>query len=64
MYSVFKKFMKIFQIDEAPPYFAIAVCQLLDGCLTNQWIGQAGSISRPPQSPDLSACDFWLWGYV
>ena len=37
--------MKISQQDGASPHFAIAVCLVLDSCLTNRWIGQAGSIS-------------------
>jgi len=28
------------------------------------WIGRGGPIPWPPQSPDLSPLDFFLWGYI
>jgi hypothetical protein len=28
------------------------------------WVGRAGPIPRPPRSPDLTPCDFYVWGYV
>ena len=30
----------------------------------NRWIGCNGPVAWPPRSPDLSACDFFLWGYL
>jgi hypothetical protein len=37
--------------------------------LTNRWIGRAGAaveecMKWSPRSPDLTPCDFFLWGYV
>ncbi|GBM86310.1 hypothetical protein AVEN_248207-1 [Araneus ventricosus] len=37
--------------------------------LPHRWIGRAGLddaplLSWPPRSPDLTPCDFFLWGYV
>ncbi len=33
--------------------------------LANRWIGRRGSLCEfPPRSPDLTACDYWLWGYL
>jgi hypothetical protein len=37
--------------------------------LTSCWIGRAGAADEewmkwPPRSPDLTPCDFFLWGYV
>ena len=55
---------KFYQQHGAPPHFAIVVRQLLDNQLNNRWIGRGGSIQWPPRSPDLSVCDFWLWGYI
>jgi len=30
----------------------------------NHVISRYGDITRPARSPDLSACDFFLWGYL
>ncbi|GBN08000.1 hypothetical protein AVEN_36565-1 [Araneus ventricosus] len=37
--------------------------------LPHRWIGRADledvpQLSWPPKSPDLTPCDFFLWGYV
>ncbi|GBL91426.1 hypothetical protein AVEN_136925-1 [Araneus ventricosus] len=37
--------------------------------LPHRWIGRAGLddgplLPWPPRSPDLTSCDFFLWGYV
>jgi hypothetical protein len=54
------------------------VCQVLcrrvcmkpnNSTLSNRWIGRAGATDEewlkwPPRSPDLTPCDFFLWGYV
>ncbi|GBM03683.1 hypothetical protein AVEN_134911-1 [Araneus ventricosus] len=37
--------------------------------LPNRWIGRAGLddvplLPWPPRSPDLTLCDFFMWGYV
>ncbi|KAJ9574618.1 hypothetical protein L9F63_008245, partial [Diploptera punctata] len=50
--------------DGAPPHYAIAVREILDDHLQNRWVGRRGPIEWPARSPDLTACDFWLWGYL
>ncbi|KAJ4440383.1 hypothetical protein ANN_08524 [Periplaneta americana] len=57
----------IYQQDGAPPYFNIRT--FLNGRLPNRWIGRVGRddiqlLSWPPRSPDLTPCDFYLWGHV
>ena len=54
----------IFQQDGAPPHFAIPVRQYLNQKLGNRWIGRGGPVAWPPRSPDLTPCDFFLWGYI
>lgn len=54
----------IFQQDGAPPHFALPVRQYLDRKVPNRWIGRAGPVSWPARSPDLTPCDFFLWGYI
>ena len=54
----------VFQQDGAPPHFALPVRQYLNQKLGDRWIGRAGPVSWPPRSPDLTPCDFFLWGYI
>lgn len=59
----------IFQQDGAPPHFHHDVRHFLNRRLENRWIGRGGDhdqqfMSWPPRSPDLTPCDFFLWGYV
>ena len=54
----------MFQQDGAPPHFANSVRQYLDTKLPNRWIGRGGPIPWPARSPDLTPCDYFLWGYV
>ena len=54
----------VFQQDGAPPHYAIAVREILDDDLQNRWVGIRGPIEWPSRSPDLTACDYWLWGYL
>ena len=44
--------------------YAIAVREILDDHLQNRWVGRRGPIEWPARSPDLTACDCWLWGYL
>ena len=42
---------------------------LLNRVLQQRWIGRAAKgdnhlLSWPPRSPDLTPCDFFLWGFV
>lgn len=59
----------IFQQDGAPPHWSVNVRTFLNTNLPNRWIGRAGQDDKvfckwPPRSPDLTVCDFFLWGYV
>ena len=59
----------LFQQDGAPPHWHLAVCNFLNERLPNRWIGRAGQSDQvffkwPPRSPDITVCDFFLWGYV
>jgi hypothetical protein len=59
----------IFQQDGAPPHFHTAVRAHLNKHLPNRWIGRAGQADSsfmkwPPRSPDLTPCDFCLWGHI
>ncbi|GFS83262.1 uncharacterized protein TNCV_600121 [Trichonephila clavipes] len=55
----------IFMQDGAPPHIARRVKDLL-----RRSFGDDRVLSRhfhhawPPRSPDLSPCDYWLWGYL
>lgn len=55
----------IYQQDGAPAHFHHEVREFLDAKLPKRWMGRRGSLCEfPPRSPDLTACDYWLWGYV
>ena len=54
----------LFMQDGAPPHFARTVRQWLDENFPDRWIGRRGPIEWPPRSPDLTPCDFFLWGYL
>jgi hypothetical protein len=53
-----------FQQDGAPAHYAVNVRAWLDLKFKNRWIGRRGPIEWPPRSPDLTPCDFFLWGYL
>ena len=36
----------------------------LDEHFPGRWIGRRGPVEWPPRSPDLTAPDFFLWGYL
>ncbi|PSN31188.1 hypothetical protein C0J52_27106 [Blattella germanica] len=54
------------------PFFFLEptrVRQFMNNRLPNRWIGRASRddmhlLSWPPRSPDITPCDFYLWGYV
>ena len=54
----------LFQHDEAPPHYAMCVRDLLVEVLPIRWIGHADPISWPPQSPDLTPLNCFLWGFI
>ena len=53
----------IWQQDGAPPHYGQIVRDYLDETFV-QWIGRRGTTEWPPRSPDLTPCDFSLWGIV
>ncbi|CAF4233993.1 unnamed protein product [Rotaria sp. Silwood2] len=57
-----KKFY--FQHDGAGAHYAIAVREWLDEIFSDHWIGRRGPFDWPARSPDLTPCDFFLWGYL
>jgi hypothetical protein len=59
----------IFQQDGAPPHWHRDVRRFLNESLPQRWIGRVGKEDLalqfwPPRSPDLTPCDFFLWGFV
>jgi hypothetical protein len=59
----------LFQQDGAPPHYHNAVRRYLNEHLPHRWIGRVTATDLefrnwPPRSPDLTPCDFFLWGYV
>ena len=53
-----------FQQDGAPAHYATKVRSWLDEKFNGRWIGRRGPIEWPARSPDLTPCDFFLWGYL
>jgi hypothetical protein len=53
-----------FQQDGAPPHYAQQVRQYLNATYGDRWIGRAGPVPWPARSPDLTPCDFYLWGEI
>lgn len=54
-----------FQQDGAPPHWSRDVRAFLDRTFPRGWIGRgSNSVSWPARSPDLSPCDFYLWGTI
>jgi hypothetical protein len=59
----------IFQQDGAPPHYHNDVRDYLNDELPQRWIGRAGGEDNclakwAPRSPDMTPCDFFLWGYL
>ena len=58
-----------FQQDGAPPHYHLDVRAHLNAILPGRWIRRASHndsllLLWPPRSPDLTPCDFFLWGYI
>jgi hypothetical protein len=53
----------IWQQDGAPAHYGQVVRNYLDDTFV-QWISRRGTIEWPPRSPDLTPCDFSLWGII
>jgi len=59
----------IFQQDGSLAHFHCDVRQYLNTALPGRWIGRVSGNDQQlmlwaPRSPDLTPCDFFLWGYV
>jgi hypothetical protein len=54
----------VFQQDGTLPYFSLQVCLTLNAVFPNQWTGRGGSITRPPEGPDVTPLGFFTWWYV
>ena len=51
------------------PHWHKEVRDYLNENLPGRWVGRAAATDKtfctwPPQSPDLTVCDFFLWGFV
>ncbi|CAF3776126.1 unnamed protein product [Rotaria sp. Silwood1] len=53
----------IWQQDGAPPHYGLVVREYLNDTFSH-WIGRRETIEWPPRSPDLTPCDFSLWGII
>lgn len=53
-----------YQHDGAPAHYALDIRTWLDEKFPRRWIGRRGPIEWPARSPDLTPCDFFLWGYL
>lgn len=53
----------IWQQDGAPPHAVREVVTYLNERY-NQWIGRNGTIHWPPNSPDITPMDTFLWGHL
>ena len=51
-------------LDEAPPHFAGPVTEWLKKHFPNHWVGRNCPVAWPSRSPDLSPCNFCLWGWM
>jgi hypothetical protein len=59
----------VLQLDGAPPHFALHVRDYLNETFPGRWIGRGSEASPapfawPPRSPDLTAPDNALWGFI
>jgi hypothetical protein len=53
-----------FQQDGATAHTAQNSMAVVRGMFPQHVIFRFGDVEWPPRSPDLSACDFFLWGYL
>ena len=54
----------IYQQDGTPPHWVIIVREQLKHIFNDRWCGHDRPIPWPPNSPDLTASDFFVWGYI
>ena len=53
-----------FQQDGAMAHTANISMVTIHGLFPGRVISRRGDVEWPPRSPDLNACDFFLWGYI
>lgn len=53
-----------FQQDGATSHTTRRALNLLQEMFPNKVVSLRGDIGWPPRSPDLSPCDYFLWGYL
>ena len=51
-----------FQQDGAPAHYARKVRDYLNQLFPDRWIGHRGPLEWATRSPDLTPCNFFLWG--
>ena len=55
----------VFMHDGAPTHWGIRVRTWLDQQFPQRWMGRGSpTMPRPPRSPDITPCDFFLWGFI
>lgn len=53
-----------YQLDGAPAHSTRQVYLQLTDMFEDRWIGPNGPRKWPPRSPDLTPCDYYLWGRI
>ena len=53
-----------FQQDGAPPHYSLIARNWLDEHFPGRWLGRRGPLEWAARSPDLTPCDFYLWGFI
>ena len=53
-----------FQQDSATAHTANESMTIVRNMFSGHLISRFGDVPWPPRSPDLSKCDFFLWGYL
>lgn len=53
-----------FQQDGATSHTSRASVSVLRPLFPNRLVSRFGDVAWPPRSPDLSMCDYFLWGYL
>ena len=54
----------IFMQDGTPPHFALVVSKWLDAYFPGRWLGHRDPHEWPARCPDLTLCNFFLWGWA
>lgn len=54
----------IYQHDGCPAHYSRQVREWLDSNYPDRWIGRGGPIPWPARCPDLTPCDYYLWGHM